>query len=86
MATWSATATSGGSSTGCEYIPKQLEVFSARGFRAGSLNDIAEEAGLTRAGPLHHYPNKQVVLLAFPEQRDAVLALGGGAGGRLTDH
>ncbi|WSQ15865.1 TetR/AcrR family transcriptional regulator [Streptomyces sp. NBC_01231] len=35
-----------------------LEVFAARGFRAGSLNDIGKAAGLTRAGLLHHYPSK----------------------------
>ncbi|MEV0640918.1 TetR/AcrR family transcriptional regulator [Streptomyces sp. NPDC050619] len=50
-----------------------LEVFAARGFRAGSLNDIAKAAGLTRAGLLHHYPSKQAVLLALLEQRDAEL-------------
>ncbi|WP_330288751.1 TetR/AcrR family transcriptional regulator [Streptomyces canus] len=50
-----------------------LEVFSARGFRAGSLNDIAEAAGLTRAGLLHYYPSKQAVLLALLEHRDAEL-------------
>jgi AcrR family transcriptional regulator len=50
-----------------------LEVFAARGFRAGSLNDIAQAAGLTRAGLLHYYPSKQAVLLALLEQRDAEL-------------
>ncbi|MFF7984124.1 TetR/AcrR family transcriptional regulator [Streptomyces sp. NPDC007901] len=64
----------GGSGAGRERILKAaLDVFSARGFRAGSLNDIAEAAGLTRAGLLHYYPNKQAVLLALLEQRDAEL-------------
>ena len=64
----------GGSGAGRERILKAaLGVFSARGFRAGSLNDIAEAAGLTRAGLLHYYPNKQAVLLALLEQRDAEL-------------
>lgn len=50
-----------------------LEVFAARGFRAGSLNDIAQAAGLTRAGLLHHFPSKEAVLLALLERRDAEL-------------
>ncbi|MEU4656130.1 TetR/AcrR family transcriptional regulator [Streptomyces sp. NPDC023723] len=50
-------------------------VFSARGFRAGSLNDIAAAAGLTRAGLLHHFPSKQAVLFALLERRDAELHL-----------
>ncbi|WP_340383165.1 TetR/AcrR family transcriptional regulator [Streptomyces sp. SS7] len=63
-----------GSGNGRERILKAaLGVFSARGFRAGSLNDIAEASGLTRAGLLHYYPNKQAVLLALMEQRDTKL-------------
>ncbi|MEU4656127.1 TetR/AcrR family transcriptional regulator [Streptomyces sp. NPDC023723] len=50
-----------------------LTVFSSRGFRGGSLNDIATAAGLTRAGLLHHFPSKQAVLLALLEKRDAEL-------------
>lgn len=50
-----------------------LEVFSARGYRGGSLTIIAETAGLTRAGVLHHFPNKEAVLLALLETRDAEL-------------
>ena len=50
-----------------------LEVFSARGYRGGSLTIIAETAGLTRAGVLHHFPNKEAVLLALLDLRDAEL-------------
>jgi len=46
------------------------QVFAAKGFRGGSLNEIAVAAGLTRAGLLHHYPSKQDVLVALLEERD----------------
>jgi AcrR family transcriptional regulator len=45
-------------------------VFAERGYRGGSLNDIAVSAGYTRAGLLHHFPNKEAVLLAILERRD----------------
>jgi hypothetical protein len=35
------------------------QVFAARGYRGGSLNDVAALAGYTRAGLRHHYPSKE---------------------------
>jgi AcrR family transcriptional regulator len=52
-----------------------LTVFAARGYRGGSLNDVAAMAGLTRAGLLHHYPSKEALLLSLLEKRDADLRL-----------
>lgn len=49
------------------------EVFARRGFRSGSLNEIATSAGLTRAGVLHHFPSKAAVLLALLDERDREL-------------
>lgn len=49
-------------------------VFAARGYRGGSLNDVAVLAGYTRAGLLHHYPSKESILLALLEERDRQLA------------
>jgi AcrR family transcriptional regulator len=46
------------------------QVFAAHGYRGGSLNDVANLAGYTRAGLLHHYPSKQAVLLALLDLRD----------------
>ena len=46
------------------------EVFAARGFWGGTLNEVAVAAGLTRAGLLHYYPSKQDVLIALLEDRD----------------
>lgn len=50
------------------------QVFAARGFRGGSLNDVAVLAGYTRAGLLHHFPSKESMLLALLEQRDQQVA------------
>lgn len=50
-------------------------VFGARGYRGGSLNDVAVSAGYTRAGLLHHFPSKEAVLLAVLERRDARLGV-----------
>lgn len=47
------------------------KVFAARGFRGGSLNDVAVLAGYTRAGLLHHFPSKESLLLALLERRDS---------------
>ena len=50
------------------------KVFGNRGFNSGSLNEIANGAGLTRAGVLHHFPSKQAILIALLDRRDAELA------------
>ncbi len=46
-------------------------VFSASGFRSGSLREVADRAGLSQAGLLHHFPNKNALLSAVLEWRDA---------------
>lgn len=45
-------------------------VFGANGYRGGSLNEIAQRSGYTRAGLLHHFPSKEAILLALLELRD----------------
>lgn len=46
-------------------VTAALDVFSTMGYTGGSLKAIAEQAGLTQAGVLHHFPNKQAVLEAL---------------------
>ncbi|MBE3000878.1 TetR/AcrR family transcriptional regulator [Nocardiopsis sp. HNM0947] len=48
------------------------ELFSRSGYRAVSLRDIASHAGLTHAGVLHHFPNKEATLLDVLGRRDAI--------------
>ncbi|WP_066285274.1 TetR/AcrR family transcriptional regulator [Arthrobacter sp. B6] len=47
-----------------------FEVFSTSGYRAGSLKDVADKVGLTQAGLLHHFPNKEALLEAVLTLRD----------------
>ena len=45
--------------------------FSENGFHGTAMSDIAKAAGLTGPGLLHHFPNKEELLIAVLEQRDA---------------
>lgn len=46
------------------------ETFGAKGSTNGTLADIAEQVGMTRAGVLHHFGSKQALLLEVLEYRD----------------
>jgi AcrR family transcriptional regulator len=46
------------------------ELFAKRGYRGTSLAAIAEAAGLSQPGLLHHYRSKNAVLLAVLASRD----------------
>ncbi|WP_394770679.1 TetR/AcrR family transcriptional regulator [Lacisediminihabitans sp.] len=56
-----------------------LDEFSARGYRAATIGRIATGAGMSRAGILHHFENKQALLLALLDARDDELRLRGPA-------
>jgi AcrR family transcriptional regulator len=45
-------------------------VFAERGFRAGSLRDVGERAGVSPANVLHHFGSKEGLLLAVLEARE----------------
>lgn len=47
-----------------------MEVFAVRGFRGASLVEIAEAVGMTHSGVIHHFGNKEQLLLAVLEFRD----------------
>lgn len=47
-----------------------MQVFAAKGFHAGTLNDVAELAGMTHAGVLHHFGSKENLLRAVLQYRD----------------
>ena len=46
-------------------------LFATTGYRGTSLADIAEAAGLSNAGLLHHFPNKKLLLIEVLRRRDA---------------
>lgn len=41
-----------------EILQAALEVFGSRGFRSGSLREIAERVGMTQPGLIHHFGSK----------------------------
>jgi AcrR family transcriptional regulator len=53
-----------------EILTAAVEVFSTAGFHKGSLRDVAERAGLSQAGVLHHFPSKTHLVEAVLEWRD----------------
>ena len=55
-------------------------VFAERGFRAGSLRDVGERAGVSAANVLHHFGSKEALLVAVLEARDL------GSGPELLEH
>jgi AcrR family transcriptional regulator len=55
-----------------QIVDAAVEVFSASGYRKGSLRDVAEKAGLSQAGLLHHYRSKEDLLQAVLTWRDDV--------------
>jgi AcrR family transcriptional regulator len=73
-----------------EILRAAMTVFGDRGFRNGSLAEIAELAGMTHAGVLHHFGSKDGLLLALLEYRDesGVADLDGGTpqGAAFLEH
>jgi AcrR family transcriptional regulator len=53
-----------------EILSAAVDVFSSAGFHKGSLRDVAERAGLSQAGVLHHFPSKTHLVEAVLEWRD----------------
>jgi AcrR family transcriptional regulator len=55
-----------------QIVDAAVEVFSSSGFHKGSIRDVAEKAGLSQAGLLHHFPSKEHLLQAVLTWRDDV--------------
>ncbi|WP_065571274.1 TetR/AcrR family transcriptional regulator [Microbacterium oleivorans] len=63
-----------------EILDAAQEIFGSKGFANGTLQDIAEQVGMTHAGILHHFGSKDQLLLDVLEHRDQtdVVDLDGG--------
>ncbi len=53
-----------------EIINAAVDIFGAKGFGGGTLQDIAAQVGMTHAGILHHFGSKEALLLEVLEHRD----------------
>lgn len=54
-----------------EILDHAVEAFGKFGYHATSMREIATTCGLSQAGLLHYYPNKEALLLALVERREA---------------
>jgi AcrR family transcriptional regulator len=55
-----------------EIIDAAVEIFGAKGFGGGTLQEIADQVGMTHAGILHHFGSKDQLLLEVLTRRDEV--------------
>ena len=53
-----------------EILDAAVDIFGAKGFTGGTLQDIADQVGMTHAGILHHFGSKDQLLLEVLEHRD----------------
>jgi AcrR family transcriptional regulator len=59
-----------GSEARAKILAAAHDVFAATGFRGSTLDAVAKRAGMSRAGVLHHFANKQAILIALLDARD----------------
>lgn len=53
-------------------VEAAFDVFATRGFRAGSLREVAVRVDMSQTSLLHHFPSKEGLLLAVLAGRDEV--------------
>ena len=53
-----------------EILDRAAETFGRLGYHAASMREIAANCGLSQAGLLHHFPNKEALIMALVERRD----------------
>lgn len=63
-----------GRETRTRILKAALEQFSERGYAGTSITAVAKAAGLSAPGVLHHFPDKQTLLLAVLEDRGRLVA------------
>lgn len=51
-------------------VDASAEVFAASGYRATTMKEVAERAGISERGLVHHFPSKADLLAAVLEQRE----------------
>ena len=53
-----------------EILDASVEIFGSKGFTGGTLQEIADQVGMTHAGILHHFGSKEQLLLEVLLHRD----------------
>lgn len=57
-----------------EIVTSATTVFGARGYRGGSLREIAKQLDLSLTAVVHHFPSKDALLVAVLESADSANA------------
>jgi AcrR family transcriptional regulator len=57
-----------------EIVASATSVFSARGYRGGSLREIAKQLDISLTAVVHHFPSKSALLVAVLETADSAHA------------
>jgi AcrR family transcriptional regulator len=57
-----------------EIVASATSVFSARGYRGGSLREIAKQLDMSLTAVVHHFPSKSELLVAVLENADSAHA------------
>jgi AcrR family transcriptional regulator len=63
-------ASAAGDESRARVLDVALELFAASGYRGTSVAQVAQRAGLSQAGLLHHFPSKVALLTAALEYRE----------------
>ena len=53
-----------------DILDAATDIFGAKGFTGGTLQEIADQVGMTHAGILHHFGSKDALLLEVLKHRD----------------
>ena len=53
-----------------EILRAAANTFGSKGYKNGSLAEVAEQVGITHAGVLHHFGSKEQLLVEVLEYRD----------------
>ena len=53
-----------------EILRAAARTFGAKGYKTGSLAEVADQVGITHAGVLHHFGSKEQLLIEVLEHRD----------------
>ncbi|RZT27609.1 TetR family transcriptional regulator [Kribbella sp. VKM Ac-2569] len=57
-----------------EIVASATSVFSSRGYRGGSLREIAKQLDISLTAVVHHFPSKSALLVAVLESADSAHA------------
>ena len=53
-----------------QIVQRAMEAFAKTGYHGTSMREIAQACDLSQAGLLHHFPNKEAILLAIVDRRE----------------